>query len=129
MRMWNKKKKKWLPKARVLECLTSPRSYLIETEAGRQYKRNRQHLLKTEEEFIPDTHVFNNIEDHTLQAMQERTPARNEPARQPVREEIPQREEPIQEPMLNPEERIQRAGSESSRSEPRRSHQKQTSHP
>ena len=117
VRMWNKKKKKWLPKARVLECLTSPRSYLIETEAGRQYKRNRQHLLKTEEEFIPDTHVFNNIED-TLQAMQERTPARNEPARQPVREEIPQREEPIQEPMLNPEERIQRAGSESSRSEP-----------
>ena len=45
VRMWNKKKKKWLPKARVLECLTSPRSYLIETEAGRQYKRNRQHLL------------------------------------------------------------------------------------
>ena len=43
---------KWKP-ARVTEILPSPRSYMVETEKG-VYRRNRRHLLKTEESQTPD---------------------------------------------------------------------------
>ena len=36
---------------------------MIETKAGRLFRRNRQHLLRTEEEFIPDTHSFHELEE------------------------------------------------------------------
>ena len=43
---------KWKP-ARVTQILPSPRSYQVETEK-RVYRRNRRHLLKTEESQTPD---------------------------------------------------------------------------
>ena len=43
---------KWKP-ARVTQILPSPRSYQVETEKG-VYRRNRRHLLKTEESQTPD---------------------------------------------------------------------------
>ena len=43
---------KWKP-ARVTQVLPSPRSYKVETERG-EYRRNRQHLLRTEESQIPE---------------------------------------------------------------------------
>ena len=43
---------KWKP-ARVTQILPSPRSYEVETEKG-VYRRNRRHLLKTEESQTPD---------------------------------------------------------------------------
>ena len=46
-----KKGNKWKP-ARVIQILPSPRSYQVETEKG-VYRRNRRHLLKTEESQTP----------------------------------------------------------------------------
>ena len=43
---------KWKP-ARVTQVLPSPRSYKVETERG-GYRRNRPHLLRTEESQIPE---------------------------------------------------------------------------
>ena len=43
---------KWKP-ARVTQVLPSPRSYKVETERG-EYRRNRRHLLRTEESQIPE---------------------------------------------------------------------------
>ncbi|XP_077538131.1 uncharacterized protein LOC144150164 [Haemaphysalis longicornis] len=45
----------WSRKARVLHEV-SPRSHIVETEDGRLLRRNRQHLLRTQEEFraMPD---------------------------------------------------------------------------
>ena len=43
---------KWKP-ARVTHILPSPRSYQVEREKG-VYRRNRRHLLKTEESQTPD---------------------------------------------------------------------------
>ena len=38
---------KWEP-ATVLEKADEPRSYILKTENGRTYRRNRNHILKTE---------------------------------------------------------------------------------
>ena len=43
---------RWKP-ARVTQVLPSPRSYEVETERG-EYRRNRRHLLSTEESQIPE---------------------------------------------------------------------------
>ena len=43
---------KWKP-AKVTEILPSPRSYKAETERG-EYRRNRRHLLRTEEPKAPE---------------------------------------------------------------------------
>ncbi|XP_077535631.1 uncharacterized protein LOC144147382 isoform X2 [Haemaphysalis longicornis] len=45
----------WSRKARVLHEV-APRSHIVETEDGRLLRRNRQHLLRTQEEFraMPD---------------------------------------------------------------------------
>ena len=50
-----KKGNKWKP-ARVIQILPSPRSYQVETEKG-VYRRNRRHLLKTEESQTPGPRV------------------------------------------------------------------------
>ena len=56
VRIWNRQKKKWTPLSTVIKKIDSaPRSYLIETEAGRRYRRNRYNLLKTEETFVSDS--------------------------------------------------------------------------
>lgn len=44
--------KVWDPKARVERCI-GPRSYIVYTEEGQRYRRNRQHLMKTSEPFEP----------------------------------------------------------------------------
>ena len=57
---------KWKP-ARVTQVLPSPRSYKVETERG-EYRRNRRHLLRTEESQIPEitpTPDVSNDEDLT----------------------------------------------------------------
>ena len=57
---------KWKP-ARVTQVLPSPRSYKVETERG-EYRRNRRHLLRTEESQIPEitpTPEVSNDEDLT----------------------------------------------------------------
>lgn len=43
----------WGPKAQV-QCSVAPRSYTVRTEGGQQFRRNRQHLLKTDEPFEPE---------------------------------------------------------------------------
>ena len=51
----------------VTQVLPSPRSYKVETERG-EYRRNRQHLLRTEESQIPEitpTPEVSNDEDLT----------------------------------------------------------------
>ena len=57
---------KWKP-ARVTQVLPSPRSYKVERERG-EYRRNRQHLLRTEEYQMPEltpTLEISNDEDLT----------------------------------------------------------------
>ncbi|CAH3041611.1 unnamed protein product [Porites lobata] len=57
---------KWKP-ARVTQVLPSPRSYKVERERG-DYRRNRQHLLRTEEYQMPEltpTLEISNDEDLT----------------------------------------------------------------
>lgn len=44
--------KGWFPKARV-EKLAGPRSYIVCTDEGRRYRRNRQHLKRTPEHLDP----------------------------------------------------------------------------
>ena len=43
--------KNWPTKAKVIEKAKSPRSYVVETEAGQTLRRNRRDLLKTSESF------------------------------------------------------------------------------
>ena len=43
--------KNWPTKAKVIEKATSPRSYVVETEAGQTLRRNRRDLLKRSESF------------------------------------------------------------------------------
>ena len=62
---------KWKP-ARVTQVLPSPRSYEVETECG-EYRRNRRHLLSTEESQIPEitpTPEVSNDEDLTDTAVE-----------------------------------------------------------
>lgn len=40
--------KQWVP-AKVLNAAHTPRSYLVATENGQEYRRNRKHILKTNE--------------------------------------------------------------------------------
>ncbi|KAK2157774.1 hypothetical protein NP493_1848g00017 [Ridgeia piscesae] len=42
----------WSEKAQVL-ARVAPNSYLVELERGRRLRRNRRHLLKTQERFVP----------------------------------------------------------------------------
>ena len=42
----------WSEKAQVLASV-APNSYLVELERGRRLRRNRRHLLKTQEKFMP----------------------------------------------------------------------------
>ena len=42
----------WSEKAQVL-ARVAPNSFLVELERGRRLRRNRRHLLKTQEKFIP----------------------------------------------------------------------------
>ena len=42
----------WSEKAQVL-ARVAPNSYLVELETGRRLRRNRRHLLKTQERFVP----------------------------------------------------------------------------
>lgn len=44
----------WARKAKVILAV-QPRSYQVVTEDGTVLRRNRQHLLKTTEHFVPDT--------------------------------------------------------------------------
>ena len=63
---------KWAKRAVVIQKHRTPRSYVVKSEDGGVYRRNRQHLMKTEEsfklptyhglldddiEYIPDHHV------------------------------------------------------------------------
>ena len=43
--------KNWPTKAKVIEKAMSPRSYVVETEAGQTLRRNRRDLFKTSESF------------------------------------------------------------------------------
>lgn len=52
VRVRDDKDKGWSAKAQVT-CDNGPRSYKIQTEKGTHIRRNRQHLLKTSEEFNP----------------------------------------------------------------------------
>ena len=76
-----KEGRKWKP-ARVTHILPSPRSYQLETEKG-VYRRNRRHLLKTEESQTPDVETDDvpmEIESDTVPVST--TP--DKPATQPV---------------------------------------------
>ncbi|KAK2177498.1 hypothetical protein NP493_595g01039 [Ridgeia piscesae] len=42
----------WSGKAQVL-ARVAPNSYVVELERGRRLRRNRRHLLKTQERFMP----------------------------------------------------------------------------
>ncbi|KAK2155454.1 hypothetical protein NP493_2073g00004 [Ridgeia piscesae] len=42
----------WSEKAQVL-ARVAPNSYLVELERGKRLRRNRRHLLKTQERFVP----------------------------------------------------------------------------
>ncbi|KAK2186104.1 hypothetical protein NP493_213g02002 [Ridgeia piscesae] len=42
----------WSEKAQIL-ARVAPNSYLVELERGRRLRRNRRHLLKTQERFVP----------------------------------------------------------------------------
>ena len=50
---------KWEP-ATVLEKTDEPRSYILKTENGRTYRRNRSHILKTE---VDEDHVIEISDD------------------------------------------------------------------
>ena len=42
----------WSEKAQIL-ARVAPKAYLVELERGRRLRRNRRHLLKTQERFVP----------------------------------------------------------------------------
>ena len=42
---------KWSTKAKVVQKHHTPRSYVVETEKGQVYRRNRQHLMRTTEQW------------------------------------------------------------------------------
>ena len=52
VRMKNNKNNRWSTKAKVVSKHNTPRSYVVQTEPGTTYRRNRQHLLKTDESWI-----------------------------------------------------------------------------
>ena len=90
VRIWNRQKKKWTPLSTVIKKIDSaPRSYLIETEAGRRYRRNRYNLLKTEETFVSDNmNMFDQSQTEGKGRPRGENPQR---ADTPKRAEAPQR--------------------------------------
>jgi len=46
-----RRSQQWEPMAKVLKETDTPRSYIVQTESGSMFKRNRKHLLKTGEKF------------------------------------------------------------------------------
>ena len=90
VRIWNRQKKKWTPLSTVIKKIDSaPRSYLIETEAGRRYRRNRYNLLKTEETFVSDNmNMFDQSQTEGKGRLRGENPQR---ADTPKRAEAPQR--------------------------------------
>uniref|UniRef100_A0A6B0UXU2 Uncharacterized protein n=1 Tax=Ixodes ricinus TaxID=34613 RepID=A0A6B0UXU2_IXORI len=55
-------KGKWVTKSQVLRNL-APRSSLVVTQDGRQYRRNREHLLPTNEDLMSSDYVVDHLED------------------------------------------------------------------
>ena len=51
VRIYSRDEKKWATKAIVSEKHHNPRSYIVESETGRTYRRNRRDLLQTQEPF------------------------------------------------------------------------------
>lgn len=47
---------RWQP-AIVVKSLDKPRSYLVQTQGGEIYRRNRKHLLKTKESSFQNSHI------------------------------------------------------------------------
>lgn len=60
----------WSRKARVLQEV-APRSHIVETEDGRLLRRNRQHLLRTQEDFraMPEDGKSHDAEGDNAQVM------------------------------------------------------------
>ena len=57
---------KWPERASVIGP-AGPRSYKVVTESGREYRRNRRHLLKTKESFLPTDGVNDHVQSGTVQ--------------------------------------------------------------
>ena len=53
--------KVWKEKAKVISKSRMPRSYNVETEAGKVLRRNRQHLLETKEPFVPKPEIVDDF--------------------------------------------------------------------
>ena len=63
VRVHYKNSHKWEVKGKVVEKLPQPRSYLVETERGTKVRRNRRHLLKTNEnvDLVPEDDIYEDI--------------------------------------------------------------------
>ena len=57
---------KWPERASVIGP-AGPRSYKVVTESGREFRRNRRHLLKTNESFFPTGGTNDHVQSGTVQ--------------------------------------------------------------
>ena len=51
---------KWVP-ATVISTASTPRSYIVQTQDGHTYRRNRRHILKTNEQLKENTDQTDDI--------------------------------------------------------------------
>ena len=74
---------KWIP-ATVISAAPTPRSYVVQTQDGQTYRRNRRHLLKTNERLTQNT---DHTDDDIVQTVQQ--PCREQNGLRSARIRIP----------------------------------------